>query len=69
MTKSVLGTIVLGYRPMWNRLRELAGVQLFIEVDPVHPVDARHLLRTLEEIRANILAVEKKSMGFLKESA
>jgi len=26
-------------------------------------------LRTLEEIRANILAVEKKSMGFLKESA
>ncbi len=50
MTKSVLGTIVLGYRPMWNRLRELAGVQLFIEVDPVHPVDARHLLRTLEEM-------------------
>ncbi len=50
MTKSVLGTIVLGYRPLWNRQRELAGVQLFIEVDPVHPVDARHLLRTLEEM-------------------
>lgn len=50
MTKSVLGTIVLGYRPLWNRQRELAGVQLFIEVDPVHPTDARHLLRTLEEM-------------------
>ncbi len=50
MTKSVLGTIVLGYRPLWSRQRELAGVQLFIEVDPVHPVDARHLLRTLEEM-------------------
>jgi hypothetical protein len=50
MTKSVLGTLVLGYRPLWNQQRELAGVQLFIEVDPVHPVDARHLLRTLEEM-------------------
>lgn len=50
MTKSVLGTIVLGYRPLWNRRRDLAGIQLFIEVDPVHPVDARHLLRTLEEM-------------------
>ena len=50
MTKSVLGTIVLGYRPLWNRQREISGVQLFIEVDPVHPVDAPHLLRTLEEM-------------------
>lgn len=52
MTKSVLGTLVLGYRPLWNRKRELAGVQLFIEVDPVHPVDTPHLLRTLEEMWA-----------------
>ena len=50
MTRSVLGTIVLGYRPLWNRQRTLAGVQLFIEVDPVHPVDAAHLLRTLDEM-------------------
>ncbi len=49
MTQSVLGTIVLGYRPLWNRQRETSGIQLFIEVDPVHPADARHLLRTLEE--------------------
>jgi hypothetical protein len=50
MTKSVLGTIILGYKPLWNRQRDISGVQLFIEVDPVHPVDARHLLRTLEEL-------------------
>lgn len=51
MTQSVLGSITLGYRPLWNRYRALAGYQLF--VDGQHtatPIDAAHLLRTQQEM-------------------
>ena len=50
MTQSVLGSITLGYRPLWNRSRELAGVQLYVDREEGAAVDAPHLLRTLEEL-------------------
>lgn len=49
MVQSVLGSLVLGYRPLWNAARRLAGVQLFVHDDGV-PVDVLHLLRTIEEL-------------------
>ncbi|KAF1044621.1 HDOD domain-containing protein [Xylophilus sp.] len=49
MVQSVLGSLTLGYRPLWNRNRALAGVQLFVCNDGEAPVDAPHLLRTLHE--------------------
>lgn len=50
MTTSALSHVTFGYRPLWNRCREISGVQLFIDSDKVQPVDTRHLLRTLAEI-------------------
>jgi hypothetical protein len=60
MVQSVLGSITLGYRPLWGRSRELAGVQLRVAAEPAMPVDAPHLLharRTLERRRAAAAAV------------
>ncbi|MFT4241281.1 MAG: HDOD domain-containing protein [Acidovorax sp.] len=51
MVQSVLGSLLMGYRPLWNRERRLAGVQLYLHHrDPALAVDAPHLLRTLAEL-------------------
>jgi len=50
MVQSVLGSLTLGYRPLWNSARRLAGVQLYVQDDPAAAVDAPHLLRTLQEL-------------------
>lgn len=48
---TVLGNITLGYRLLWNRARQPAAVELFLDTDPVaHGVDARHLQSTLAEL-------------------
>ena len=49
MAQSVLGSLTLGYRPLWNRARTLAGVQLFVHEDD-QSTDGQHLLRTLAEL-------------------
>ncbi|WP_219211254.1 HDOD domain-containing protein [Variovorax boronicumulans] len=48
MAQSVLGSLTLGYRPLWNKARALAGVQLFVHADD-QGIDGQHLLRTLAE--------------------
>ncbi|MEO7241507.1 MAG: histidine kinase [Variovorax sp.] len=48
MAQSVLGSLTLGYRPLWNRGRSLAGVQLFVHEDD-ESTDGAHLLRALGE--------------------
>ncbi|GAD23885.1 HDOD domain-containing protein [Acidovorax sp. MR-S7] len=50
MVQSVLGSLVLGYRPLWNAARRLAGVQLYVQSEGAALVDAPHLLRTLQEL-------------------
>lgn len=50
MVQSVLGSLILGYRPLWNRARQLAGVQLYVHNESSQVVDAGHLLRTLQEL-------------------
>jgi len=50
MVQSVLGSLVLGYRPLWNAARRLAGVQLYLHAEGTARVDATHLLRTLQEL-------------------
>jgi len=49
MSPSVLGHLTLGYQLVWNRLRQIAAVQLFIDSPGAAPVDAEHLLRTLAQ--------------------
>lgn len=50
MVQSVLGSLVLGYRPLWGRSRSLVGIQLFVREEGAAQVDAPHLLRTLQEM-------------------
>ncbi|MCZ8253955.1 MAG: HDOD domain-containing protein [Hylemonella sp.] len=51
MSASVLDPLTLGYRLLWNRRRELAGIELLVDAAPaVAGVDARHLLATLAEL-------------------
>ncbi|GKT02065.1 HDOD domain-containing protein [Acidovorax sp. SUPP3434] len=50
MVQSVLGSLLLGYRPLWNQARRLAAVQLYVQSDGAAFVDAPHLLRTLQEL-------------------
>src|SRR5574337_431006 len=50
MVQSVLGSLVLGYRPLWNAARKLAGVQLYVHGQGATVVDAPHLLRTIQEL-------------------
>ncbi len=53
MSPSVLGHLTLGYQLVWNRLRQIAAVQLFIDSPGAAPVDAEHLLRTLNQAWSN----------------
>ncbi len=50
MSQTVVGSITLGYRPLWNKQRELAAVQLFVEAAQGGAIDAVHLVQTLEEL-------------------
>lgn len=50
MVQSVLSSLTLGYRPLWNRQRRLAGVQLYLHEDPGTAADMPHLLRILKEL-------------------
>lgn len=70
MTQSVLGGISLGYQLEWNQLRQICGVELFIESDPAHAPDAAHLLRALGELwseQAPILTLSIKSPKLLAD--
>lgn len=70
MTTSVLGSVSLGYQLLWNQLRQLCGVQLFVGTDGATPVDARHLLGTMGELwseQAPVLLLSPQSPGLLAD--
>ncbi|MEK9952295.1 MAG: histidine kinase, partial [Curvibacter sp.] len=51
MSASVLAPLTLGYRLLWNRRREIAGIELLVDAPAAAAgVDARHLLATLAEL-------------------
>lgn len=51
MSASVLDQITLGYRLLWNRQRQPAAIELFVEVKlGTQGVDAAHLLQALAEL-------------------
>lgn len=50
MVQSVLGSLVLGYRPLWGCSRSMVGIQLYVRGEGVGQVDTPHLLRTLQEM-------------------
>src|SRR3989344_1732549 len=42
MIQSVLGSLILGYRPLWNRARKLAAIQLYVHSEASALVDTAH---------------------------
>ena len=49
MSTTALGQVALGYQLIWNALRQVAGVQLFITANEGHRVDAPQLLHALAQ--------------------
>lgn len=49
MAHTVLDDVSLGYQLLWNALRQVGGVQLFIGTQDATAVDAPHLLSALDE--------------------
>lgn len=51
MSASILDQLTLGYRLLWSRQRQVAAIELFIDVQPgTQGLDAAHLLQTLAEL-------------------
>lgn len=46
-TPSVLGNLTLGYEPLWNRARQVAGYRLWVDAPQASAIDAAHLLQAL----------------------
>jgi hypothetical protein len=49
MSPSILGSVTLGYEPIWNHWRKRAGVRLLVDVEAGTQVDARHFLDAIAE--------------------
>lgn len=50
MVQTALTSLALGYRPLWNAARKLAGVQLFMHEGGGDVPDIPHFLRMLQEM-------------------
>lgn len=50
MAPTALGSVALGYKLLWNRQRQVSGVQLFVGTHDTAPVEAPHLLNAIDEI-------------------
>ena len=50
MVQTALTSLALGYRPLWNATRKLAGVQLFMHEGGEEQPDVPHFLRMLQEM-------------------
>lgn len=50
MVQTALTSLALGYRPLWNTARKLAGVQLFMHEGGNDEPDVPHFLRMLQEM-------------------
>ena len=50
MVQTALTSLALGYRPLWNAARKLAGVQLFMHEGGEEQPDVPHFLRMLQEM-------------------
>ncbi len=50
MVSSVLGSVTLGYTPLWNPRRQRCGARLLVDSPQHSAVDGRHLLSALAEV-------------------
>ena len=52
MAHSVLGSVTLGFEPIWDQWRKLAGHRLWIDAPQPTAVDAAHLLQAITELHS-----------------
>ena len=52
MSQSVLGSVTLGFEPLWDRWRKLVGYRLWIDAPQPSAVDAAHLLQAITELHS-----------------
>ncbi|MDZ7938708.1 MAG: histidine kinase [Rhodoferax sp.] len=75
MTPSVLGSVTMGYQPLWNQWRQRSGVRLWVAPYQGSAIDAQHLLNALQELwpagkETQLLSVRSPSLlGDLLEHA
>jgi len=50
MSSSVLGSITIGYEPVWDQWRKRIGVRLWLDPESSSAVDANHLIESLQEL-------------------
>jgi EAL and modified HD-GYP domain-containing signal transduction protein len=50
MTTSVLGSVTLGYTPLWNQWRQRCGIRMLVEAHGGKAVDGQHLLASIAEL-------------------
>ena len=67
MSTSILGSVTMGYQPVWNAWRNRCATRLFVEPHMRHAVDAQHLLHSLHELwptgqETQILAVRTPAL-------
>lgn len=52
MSQSVLGSVTMGFEPIWDQWRKLAGYRLWIDAPQPTAVDAAHLLQAITELHS-----------------
>ncbi|WNO04927.1 HDOD domain-containing protein [Rhodoferax mekongensis] len=50
MSSSVLGSVTIGYEPVWDQWRKRIGVRLWLDPESSSAVDANHLILALQEL-------------------
>jgi hypothetical protein len=50
MGHSVLGSVTLGYEPLWNPARKRCGIRLWVDTEDSAFVDSHHLLSAIAEL-------------------
>jgi EAL and modified HD-GYP domain-containing signal transduction protein len=50
MSSSVLGSITIGYEPVWDQWRKRIGVRLWLDPESSSAVDANHFIMALQEL-------------------
>lgn len=70
MTTSVLGSVTLGFEPIWSQKRQCVGVRLFVAPLRSSAVDAQHLLDAISKLwpdTAPTLLLNVQSLALLGE--
>ncbi len=70
MTTSVLGSVTMGYEPLWNQWRKRMGVRLWLDPESASAVDAMHLLESVQELwpaTREVCLLHARSPGLLSD--